>query len=124
MAKGVRVARPPTAGWGNTTTELRSSQAFGGRHGTQRPRRQRNWGPHVPRRRWSRISAAVAIVVLVPVNWSVGHALTMTGGGAVSQRLAEWARDHYLGPLVTLGEWMTYQPPKAGGKPAFALTGP
>ena len=64
------------------------------------------------------------IVVLVPISWSVGHALTMTGGGAVSQRLAEWARDHYLGPLVTLGEWMTYQPPKAGGKPAFALTGP
>jgi len=48
----------------------------------------------------------------------------MTGGGAVSQRMAEWARDHYLGPLVTLGEWISYQPPKVGGKPAFALTGP
>jgi len=48
----------------------------------------------------------------------------MTGGGSVSQRLAEWARDHYLGPLVTLGEWITYQPPKVGGKPSFALTGP
>jgi hypothetical protein len=48
----------------------------------------------------------------------------MTGGGAVSQRLAEWARDHYLGPLVTLGEWISYQPPKVGGKPSFALTGP
>jgi len=48
----------------------------------------------------------------------------MTGGGSVSQRMAEWARDHYLGPLVTLGEWISYQPPKVGGKPAFALTGP
>jgi Phosphodiester glycosidase len=98
--------------------------AGSGRHGTPRPRRQRNWKPHVPRRRWSRITAAVLIVVLVPVSWSVGHALTMTGGGSVSERLAEWARDHYLGPLVTLGEWITYQPPKVGGKPSFALTGP
>jgi hypothetical protein len=65
----------------------------------------------------------VLIVVLVPVSWSVGHALTMSGGGTTSQRLAEWARDHYLGPLVTLGEWITYQPPKVGGKPSFALNG-
>jgi hypothetical protein len=61
---------------------------------------------------------------MIPVTWSVGHALTMPGGGTVSERLAEWARDHYLGPVVTLGEWLTYQPPKVGGKPAFALTGP
>jgi hypothetical protein len=66
----------------------------------------------------------VLIVVLVPVGWSVGHALTMTGGGSMSQRLAEWARDHDLGPLVTFGEWISYQPPKKGGKPGFALTGP
>jgi hypothetical protein len=26
--------------------------------------------------------------------------------------------------MVTLGEWITYQPPKVGGKPSFALTGP
>src|SRR5215475_4676341 len=123
MVKGDRVARPPTAGWRDVTTQPRPSSGSG-RHGTPRPRRRRNWAPHVPYRRWSRITAAVLIVVLVPVSWSVGHALTMTGGGAVSQRLAEWARDHYLGPLVTLGEWMTYQPPKAGGKPSFALTGP
>jgi Phosphodiester glycosidase len=58
------------------------------------------------------------------VAWSVGHALTAPGGGTLSDRLAEWARDHYLGPVVTLGEWMTYQPPKVGGKPSFALTGP
>jgi Phosphodiester glycosidase len=65
----------------------------------------------------------VVIVVLVPITWSVGHALTMPAGGTVSERLAEWARDHYLGPLVTLGEWITYQPPKVGGKPSFALNG-
>lgn len=105
------------------TTEPRPS-AGSGRHGTPRGRRRRNWKPHVPRRRWSRITAAVLIVVLVPVSWSVGHALTMTGGGSMSQRLAEWARDHELGPLVTFGEWISYKPPKVGGKPAFALTGP
>ena len=63
------------------------------------------------------------IAVLIPITWSVGHALTMPGGGTTSERLAEWARDHYLGPLVTLGEWISYQPPKVGGKPSFALTG-
>src|SRR5215469_972649 len=124
MVKGVRVARPPTAGWRDLTTEPRPSPGSGGRHGSARPRRRRNWAPHTPRRRWSRISAAALIVALVPVNLSVGHALTMTGGGSISQRLAEWARDHYLGALVTLGEWITYQPPKVGGKPSFALTGP
>jgi Phosphodiester glycosidase len=66
----------------------------------------------------------VVAAFLVVVAWSVGHALTMPGGGTFSDRLAEWARDHYLGPVVTLGEWITYQPPKVGGKPAFALTGP
>ncbi len=53
----------------------------------------------------------------------MGHALTVPGGGPLSTRLAEWARDHYLGPVVTFGEWLTYQPPKAGGKPSFSLTG-
>ena len=30
----------------------------------------------------------------------------------------------YLGPAVTLGEWLTYQPPKTGGKPSFSLAVP
>ncbi len=76
---------------------------------------------HRPVRRT--ILVIVALVVLV-TGWSVGHALTAPGGGPASARLAEWARDHRLGPLVTLGEWISYQPPKVGGKPSFALTGP
>jgi len=28
---------------------------------------------------------------------------------------------HYLGPVVTFGEWLSYQPPKAGGRPSFSL---
>jgi Phosphodiester glycosidase len=84
--------------------------------GRMRPRR--------PVRRIWRAALALLVVVLLVTGWSVGHALTAPGGGSVSARLAEWARDHRLGPLVTLGEWIGYQPPKVGGKPSFALTGP
>ena len=67
---------------------------------------------------------AVLAVFLFLVSWSVGNALTVPGGGTLSERLAEWARDHDLGPLVTFGEWLSYQSPKVGGKPAFSLAGP
>jgi hypothetical protein len=71
-----------------------------------------------------RITLALLVAFCLWVSWSVGHALTVPGGGTVSERLAEWARDHYLGPVVTLGEYLTYKPPRVGGKPSFALTGP
>ena len=87
------------------------------------PQRGRRRRPR-RRRRWVRIVLALLVVFLVPVAWSVGHALTVPGGGTVSDRLAEWARDHYLGPVVTFGEYLTYQPPKVGGKPSFSLAGP
>lgn len=67
---------------------------------------------------------AVLAVFLLLASWSVGNALTVPGGGTVSERLAEWARDHYLGPLVTFGEWLSYQSPKVGGKPSFSLARP
>jgi hypothetical protein len=54
----------------------------------------------------------------------MGQAVTAPGGGSLSSKLAEWARDHYLGPVVTFGEWLTYQPPKVGGKPSFSLAVP
>jgi hypothetical protein len=62
------------------------------------------------------IAGALAVLLLV-TGWSLGHALTSPGGGTFSERVAEWARNHYLGPLVTFGEWITYSKPKAGGKP-------
>jgi hypothetical protein len=108
----------------------RSGSSYPPSPGHRRKRRQervprrRNWAPHIPRHLWSRVLAAAIVVILIPTGWSVGHALTMPGGGAFSARMAEWARDHYLGALVTLGEKLTYQPPKVGGKPSFALTGP
>jgi hypothetical protein len=74
-----------------------------------------------PRRRRLRlvlrvIACALAVLILV-TGWSLGHALTAPGGGTVSERVAEWARNHYLGPLVTFGEWLTYSKPKTGGEP-------
>ena len=66
-------------------------------------------------------------ILLICFGWlafSVGRALTAPGGGTTSSRLAEWARDHYLGPVITFGEWVTYQPPKVGGKPEFSLADP
>jgi hypothetical protein len=83
--------------------------------GRKRPLRQRLW---------VRITLGLLATFLAVVAWSVGNALTVPGGGTVSDRLAEWARDHYLGPAVTFGEWLTYQAPKVGGKPSFALTAP
>ncbi len=71
-----------------------------------------------------RVLSAMAATFILITGWSVGHALTVPGGGTLSERLAEWARDHYLGPVVTFGEWLSYNPPKKGGKPSFALTGP
>jgi Phosphodiester glycosidase len=74
-------------------------------------------------RRALRVILGLAIVFVVLTGWSVGRALTTPGGGTFSDRLAEWARDHYLGAVVTFGEWLTYQPPKVGGKPDVAMTG-
>src|SRR5579863_513495 len=89
-----------------------------------RKRRGRGRIRRLVRKPWVRVVLGGFGVFLLVVSWSVGHALTVPGGGSVSERLAEWARDHYLGPLVTFGEWISYSPPKAGGKPSFALTGP
>lgn len=68
--------------------------------------------------------AVLALAGFCWLSFSVGQALTAQNGGSVSSRLAEWARDHYLGPVVTFGEWLSYQPPKVGGKPPFSLAVP
>ncbi len=38
--------------------------------------------------------------------------------------MAEWARDHYLGPVVTFRKWVSSNPPPKGGKPSFSLAVP
>jgi hypothetical protein len=90
---------------------------------------------HGPPRRFRRLRRltqlrsvrAIGVLILVFFVWvafSVGQALAAPGSGSTSSRLAEWARGHYLGPVVTLGEWLTYNPPKVGGKPSFSLAVP
>ncbi len=68
--------------------------------------------------RWVwRPGLAVVAAFAILVGYSLSNALTVPGGGTFSQRVAEWARDNNMGFLVTFGEWLTYQPPKRGGKP-------
>jgi Phosphodiester glycosidase len=71
-----------------------------------------------------RVILALIAVLCCWLAFSIGQALTAPGGGSLSTKLAEWARDHYLGPVVTFGEWLTYSPPKVGGKPAFSFAVP
>src|SRR5689334_14805179 len=87
-------------------------------------RRLRQWVRRFLRRPTVRVIGALFGVFLVWVCFSVGQALTAPGGGSTSTKLAEWARDHYLGPVVTFGEWLTYQPPATGGNPTFNMSVP
>ena len=76
------------------------------------------------RRRSVRIVSAVVALFLVFVMFSAGQAAFKNNGQGLSANLAEWARDHYLGPVVTFGEWVSYNPPPKGGKPSFSLAVP
>jgi hypothetical protein len=93
-----------------------------GKHGRARPKRHRI--RRFFRFRTVRAAAVILVVFFVWVAFSVGQALLAPNGGSTSSKLAEWARDHYLGPVVTFGEWLTYNPPKVGGKPSFSLAVP
>jgi hypothetical protein len=87
-------------------------------------RRRRHRIRRLLRLRTVRVILALLAVVCCWLAFSVGQALAAPGGGSASAKLAEWARDHYLGPVVTFGEWLTYNPPKVGGKPSFSLAVP
>jgi hypothetical protein len=76
------------------------------------------------RLRTVRVIGVLVLVFIVWLAFSIGQALTAPGGGSTTSRLAEWARGHYLGPVITFGEWLTYNPPKTGGKPSFSLAVP
>jgi len=121
------VARPGYRHAGHHDTRLGapiSSDSGPGRSGRPGARRR-----HGRIRRLLRHRAVRAGLVLIAVlcGWaafSAGQALTAPDGGSTSSKLAEWARDHYLGPVVTFGEWLSYSPPKAGGTPGFSLAAP
>jgi hypothetical protein len=73
-------------------------------------------------RRHKALSALLAgLVLLSPVWWSLGSALSDPGlGSTVSGRMAEWARDHGGGSFVSWIEnaWYSHHPPPVGGSPS------
>ncbi|MGH3493689.1 MAG: phosphodiester glycosidase family protein [Sciscionella sp.] len=78
--------------------------------------------PGPPRRRTRRhrgllVMLAVLVLVLGATAGSVVPALTAPGTQSNTARLAEWARNHGLGAVVTWLEQLTYQQPKVGGTP-------
>ncbi len=87
--------------------------------------------PKPPRRRLRRFFArrsvravlAVFAVFLAWLAWSLGGALLAPGNDSAAARIAEWGRDHHLGPMVTFLETAQYKmdPPKVGGAPTIAL---
>lgn len=70
------------------------------------------------RRRVVLITLVAVLALLTPVWWSLGQALTAPGTDSVASRVAEWARRHGAGGLVTWLEQQRYTPPKVGGAPA------
>ena len=113
----------PATGRGTRAGE-RARPRAGERAPERKPARGRGRIRRFFRLRTVRVILALIAVFSCWVAFSVGQALTAPGGGSVSSKLAEWARDHYLGPVVTFGEWISYQPPKVGGTPGFSLAAP
>jgi hypothetical protein len=78
----------------------------------------------LPRRKATRGVLAVVLVCALALSWSVKDALTYPGDDSTAARLAGWAREHKLGPVVDKLENIKYKldPPKVGGSlPADAL---
>ena len=76
------------------------------------------------RRPTVRVVSALLGVFVIWVGFSAGQATFQNNGQGAAANLAEWARNHYLGPVVTFGEWLSYNPPKVGGKPTMSLAVP
>lgn len=81
----------------------------------RRARRTHRWW----QRRWLAAPAALLVAVVLWTSVSLGSALAAPGTDTTAARVAEWARDHYLGGVITLLEQWQYQldPPKSGGAP-------
>jgi hypothetical protein len=124
--------------YGGPAGPQRGYQGQGGRPGSPSAPPWRGDGPRGPgqrkvrfrrlrrfaRRRTVRVIGAIFAVFLAFVTFSAGQAAFKNNGQGFTANLAEWARDHYLGPIVTFGEWLGYNPPKVGGKPSFSYTVP
>ena len=83
-------------------------------------RGRRRWWP---RGRWGRVVAVVLAAALLWLGVSLTQALTAPGTDSASARLAEWARFHGLGWVVSELEQVQYDlsPPKVGGTPTGGI---
>ncbi|MEI6216479.1 MAG: phosphodiester glycosidase family protein [Actinomycetes bacterium] len=70
-----------------------------------------------PVKKWWQNTLLVLVLLLLPVSWSIGTAMLPANTDPTAARLAEWARDHWLGSVVTALEQLQYEinPPKVGG---------
>ena len=84
-----------------------------GRVGTDQPRSRYRWS-----RGW-RLGVPIAALVVLAATGVVADALSIPGNDSAPAKLAEWGRDHGLGPLITWLEQLQYQqdPPPIGGIP-------
>ena len=78
---------------------------------------------HPMAKRVRRLFLLALVVVLAIAGWQVVSQLTAPGTDSAAARVAEWARDHGMGDLVTFMEKQQYQknPPKVGGLPAGGI---
>jgi hypothetical protein len=102
-------------GDGDLSASARSSRW---RVGLGRPiaRWRRAWARWRRVRRW--VLCAV-VVLLLPVGWSYGRALTGPGSDSLQARTVEWGRDNHLGWAVDRIErwWFANHQAKIGGTP-------
>jgi hypothetical protein len=105
----------------DTPGRPRRSRRDGGGQGRKvRFRRTRRLYRH----RSVRIVSAVLALLLAWGAFSLGQATFANNGQSALANFAEWFRSHRMGALVTFGEYLTYSPPKVGGKPSFSLSVP
>jgi hypothetical protein len=98
-----------------TAVSVRSSPAAHAKR--PGPNRARGW----IRRHKIKSALLLVLILLTPVFWSLGSALTDPGlGTSVPGRLAEWFRGHGGGSVVSWVEnvWYSHHPPPVGGRPA------
>ncbi|NEB79537.1 phosphodiester glycosidase family protein [Streptomyces sp. SID14478] len=65
----------------------------------------------------TRAALAAGVLAVSTLGWSLADALTYPGDDSTAARLAGWAREHHLGPVVNQLENAQYEmdPPKVGG---------
>lgn len=126
--------RRPTGGPGPGRAPGPASGGPGGPRRPGRPGRKGQGGPgrkvrfrrirRLMRYRTARAISAVLALLLVWGTFSLGQATFANNGQSAIANFAEWFRSHHMNALVTLGEYLTYTPPKVGGKPSFSLSVP